>query len=181
MDVSLNDKGRAQAEALASRLKEESLAAIYSSPLVRALETAEIIKAHHPTIPLFMEAGLAEMDLGKFDGMDAKQWAAQYPDFRELWQESPASLKMPGGESLEDVQSRAIDTIERITQTYPLESTLLFASHNFVIRAVLCHVLGKSLDQFRDLQQDTAALNILYYQGAKWRAEEINDTSHLNS
>ena len=179
VDVPLNDKGRAQAEALASRLKDESLVAFYSSPLARALETAKIIKTHHPTTPLFHEAGLAEMDLGEFDGMEAKQWAAQYPDFRKLWHESPAALKMPGGESLEDVQSRAIDAIECVTQKYPPESTLLFTSHNFVIRAILCHVLGKHLDQFRNLQQDTAAINILYNQGTKWWAEEVNDISHL--
>jgi broad specificity phosphatase PhoE len=86
---------------------------------------------------------------------------------------------MPGGESLQEVQIRAIDTVERINKLYPSRSTLLLCSHNFVNRTILCHALGISLDRFQEVQQDTATLNILYMQGQRLWAEVVNDLSHL--
>lgn len=178
-DLPLNQKGREQARALALALKHEPIIAIYSSPLVRAIETARLIKMFHPSTPFFEEEALIEMDLGDFDGMEAKRWAAQFRDFRKVWRENPASVKMPGGESLKDVQSRAIDTLERITKIYPPGSTLLICSHNFVNLTILCHALEISLNRFRDLQQDTAAISVLYKQGYRLWAEVVNDRSHL--
>jgi broad specificity phosphatase PhoE len=178
-NVPLNQEGKNQARALALTLKEEPLLAIYSSPLVRAVETARFIKEFHPSAPFFEEEGLTEMDLGEFDGMEAVDWSAHYPDFLKAWRSTPGRLKMPGGESLQEVQVRAIETLKRITQLYPSGSTLLLCSHNFVNRALLCEALGFSLNRFRDVQQDTATLNILYMQGQRLRAELVNDLSHL--
>src|SRR4030042_6202287 len=76
-DLSLNQKGRDQGHALALALKDESVTAIYSSPLARAMETACLIKVFHHSVPLFEEEGLIEMDLGEFEGMEAKRWAEQ--------------------------------------------------------------------------------------------------------
>jgi len=178
-DLPLNPTGRDQARALALALKDEPLNAIYSSPLVRAIETVYHIMAFHPSVPVFNEEGLVEMDLGDFEGLEAQHWAEQYPDFRKTWQKSPASVKMPGGESLPEVQVRAIDTLERITQAYSSESTLLLCCHNFVNLTILCYALEVPLDRFREIRQDTAALNILYMKGKKLKAEVVNDRSHL--
>ena len=178
-DVPLNQKGSEQARALALALKHEPITAIYSSPLVRAIETARLIKMFHFSTPFFQEETLVEMDLGDFDGMEAKRWAAQFQDFRKAWQENPACVKMPGGESLKDVQIRAIDALERITNIYPSGSTLLICSHNFVNLAIVCHALEISLNRFRDLQQDTAGISVLYKQGHRLWAEVVNDRSHL--
>ena len=178
-DLPLNQKGREQARALAVALKHEPIMAIYSSPLGRAIETACLIKMFHPSAPFFEEDALIEMDLGDFDGMEAKQWAAQFRDFRKAWQKNPASVKMPGGESLKDVQTRAIDALERITRMYPPGSTLLICSHNFVNLTILCHALEISLNRFRDLQQDTAGISVLYKQGYRLWVEVVNDKSHL--
>jgi broad specificity phosphatase PhoE len=164
---------------LARALKNERLAAIYSSPLRRAVETARLVKSFHPSTPFFEEPGLIEMDLGEFDGIEGQHWAEHYPDFRKRWVESPATLRMPGGESLQDVQNRVVDTLERITLNYSPDNTLLISSHNFVNRTILCYALGKSLDGFRELRQGNAALNILYKEGRKMRVEVINDQSHL--
>jgi probable phosphoglycerate mutase len=178
-DVPLNQTGRDQARALAVALKDETLKAIYSSPLIRAVEMARLIKTFHPSTPFFEEQGFIEMDLGDFDGMEARNWVEQYPNLCKLWQENPAAITMPGGESLKEVQVRAIDTLERITQLYPTESTLLISSHNFVNLTILCYALGISLDKIRDLRQETAALNILYKQGERFSVEVMNERSHL--
>jgi broad specificity phosphatase PhoE len=178
-DVPLNEKGKDQANALARALKGESLTAIYCSPLVRAKETACLIRAFHPSVPLYEEEGLMEMDLGEFEGIEGPRWAAQYAEFRAAWKENPGSVRMPGGESLHEVQARAVSALERIADAYPPETTLLLCSHNFVILTILCHALKIPLDRFRELRQGTAALNVLYKQGERLRAEVVNDRSHL--
>ena len=178
-DLPLNEQGRRQAEALALALKDEPLTAIYSSPLLRAKETAELIKTFHPLVPLYEDGGLIEMDLGDLDGVEASKWRSRYPDLVEVWRSRPGSMRMPGGESLQEVQARAINTMERIANLYLPGSSLLLCSHNFVNRTILCFALGISLDRFRDVQQDPAALNVLCRKGEQWIAELINDVSYL--
>jgi broad specificity phosphatase PhoE len=179
IDRPLNKEGKDQAHALALALKDESLTAIYSSPLIRAVETARSIKAFHPSTPLFKEEGLSEMDLGEFDGMQVNDWGSQHQEFYKIWRTTPSRLQMPGGESLREVQIRAIDTLERITKLYSPGNTLLLCSHNFVNRTIICHALGLHLDRFRDFQQDATALNVLYKREGQLTAEVVNDVSHL--
>jgi len=180
-DLPLNQTGKEQAHALALALKNESFAAAYSSPLTRAMETALAITAFHPSAPIFEEKGLIEMDLGDFDGMEAQQWAAQYPDLRKTWQATPSKITMPGGESLIEVQARAIDAVDRLTESHPSGSTLLFSSHNFVNMTILSYATKTHLDQFRTLRQGTAAFNVLIKDGENLRAEVINERSHLEN
>jgi len=178
-DIPLNRAGRDQAKALARALKDESLVAIHSSPLVRAKETANLIGAFHPQTPFIEEADLIEMDLGEFDGAEAQGWAAKYPDFRREWQKAPASVRMPGGESLLDVQARATAALDRITNRYSEGNSLLVSGHNFVNLSILCHALDMPLDRFRDLKQGNAALNVLYKEDERLRVVVVNERSHL--
>jgi probable phosphoglycerate mutase len=178
-DIPLNPKGNNQACALALALKNETITAIHSSPLVRAIETASHIGRFHPSTPLIKEPGLMEMDLGDFEGMEAQQWALRHQDFRKAWENNPATLSMPGGESLQEVQYRALDTLNRISESYGPDCTLLICSHNFVIVSLLCFASKIPLDQFRELRQDTAALNILYKVGTGFQVEKVNDRRHL--
>lgn len=178
-DLPLNQTGNDQARALALALKDKSFTAIYSSPLIRAMETARHIRAFHPLTPMFEEEGLIEMDLGDFEGIDARRWIKEYPDFRKSWEKDPSALKMPGGEGLQEVQARAMDALQHIVGIYPTDSTLLICSHNFVILTILCHVLEIPLDRFRELRQETAAFNVLCQQGNRFYAEVENERSHL--
>ena len=178
-NLPLNQEGRKQVRALALALKNKPLTAIHSSPLIRALETARLIKVFHPSIPIFEEKGLIEMDLGEFDGMKAQDWAEQYPDVRKAWNVNPASVKMPGGESLEEVQVRAKYTLERITGIYPPDTTLLISSHNFVNLTLLCDLLEIPLHRFRELRQDNAAFNVICKKGDRLYAELVNERFHL--
>jgi len=179
IDIPLNEEGKNQAQALALALKDEPLIAIHSSPLMRAMETARSIMVFHPSTPLCEEEGLIEMDLGELDGKQAGDWISHHPEFYKTWRSTPSRLKMPGGESLEEVQMRAMDTLEKITKSYSSGSTLLLCSHNFVNRAIICHALGLPLDRFRDFQQDAAALNVLYKRQGQLLVEVVNDVSHL--
>jgi probable phosphoglycerate mutase len=178
-NVPLNPKGREQGRALALGLKDEPITAIYSSPLTRARQTASLIKVFHPSISLFEEPGLIEMDLGQFEGMDAADWPLQDAEFRKAWQENPASVTMPGGESLFDVQGRAVRALNQIADLHPPGSTLLVCSHNFVNLSLLCYALEIPLDRFRELRQETGTLNILQMEGRRLRAEVVNQSRHL--
>ena len=160
IDIPLNTTGKIQAQALAEALKDEPMTAIYSSPLIRAMDTARSIKTFHLSIPLFEEEGLREMDLGEIDGMEVSDWMSKHQAFAKTWRSTPSRLKIPGGESLQEVQIRAMETLERIVKRYPAGITLLLSSHNFVNRTIICHALEIPLDRFREFQQDAAALNV---------------------
>jgi probable phosphoglycerate mutase len=137
------------------------------------------MKVFHPSIPLFEEEGLVEMDLGEFEGMEAQRWAIEYPDFLKTWMKTPASVTMPGGESLQEVQTRAISALERITKHYSTKNTLLLCGHNFVNLTILCYALKIPLDRFREVRQETATLNVLYMEGQRLWAKVVNEHSHL--
>jgi probable phosphoglycerate mutase len=179
-DLPLNDRGRDQAMSLALALKEEPIAAIYTSSLLRAVETARIIQTYHPAIPLYQDEGLMEMDLGDFEGMEAQVWAECFPDLRKVWQEDPSQVMMPGGESLSQVQTRAMDALQRITGRHRFGCTLLICGHNFVNLTILCHAMDLPLAKLREVPQGTAALNELYKQGLRLRVERLNERSHLS-
>ncbi len=179
INLPLNQEGRKQVKALALALRNKPLTAIYTSPLIRALETSYFIKDFHPSTPIFEEKGLIEMDLGEFDGMKVQDWAEQYPDIRKAWNENPASFKMPGGESLKEVQARAKETLERITRIYPADTTILLSSHNFVNLTILCDILKIPLNRFRELRQENAAFNVICKKGDRFYVELLNERSHL--
>jgi broad specificity phosphatase PhoE len=179
INLPLNQEGRKQAKALALALRNIPLKAIYSSPLIRALETSHFIKVFHPLTPIFKEKGLMEMDLGEFDGMKVQDWAEQYPDLRNAWNENPATFKMTSGESLKEVQARAKETLKLITRSYPADATILMVSHNFVNLTILCDILKIPLNRFRELHQENAAFNIICKEGDKYYVESLNERSHL--
>lgn len=180
-NLPLNYEGKKQARALALALKNTSLMAIYTSPLVRALQTARLIKDFHPSAPILEEKGFIEMDLGEFDGMKVQDWAKQYPDTHKAWNENPASVKMPGGESLGEVQDRAKKALERITQLHPPDDTILISSHNFVNLTILCDLLNIPLDRFRELRQENAAFNLICKKGGQLHVKLLNERSHLEN
>lgn len=173
-DTPLNETGIRQAEEAALMVKDESLTAVYSSPLSRALETARRIKVYHPRPLLIIESGFIEMDLGEFDGMEAREWGRQNPDFMKSWLENPGKQKMPGGESLEEVQQRAVSTLNRIVGDLPQNSSILICSHNFVILSLLCHAKGLSLDGFRGLRQANGAMSIICIKNNRMEVTAMN-------
>jgi phosphoserine phosphatase len=178
-DQPLNERGRRQAQALAEALQEEKFTAIYTSPLPRSLETAGFIRAFHPDVPLIEEPSLMEMDLGEFEGLEGRQWMEQNQVFVKAWTQNPASVRIPGGETLQEVQSRAVEALTGITARYNPGSTLLICSHSFVLSTILCHALQISLDRFREVKKGTASYSVLSLVEGRFHPEVINEQSHL--
>jgi broad specificity phosphatase PhoE len=178
-DQPLNERGRKQAQALAEALQNENFKAIYSSPLPRSLETARFIRAFHPGTPLIEEPDFMEMDLGEFEGVDGRQWMEKNQAFVKAWGQNPSSVRMPGGESLQEVQGRALEALKAITSLYVSGETLLICSHNFVLLTLLCHALEIPLDRFREVKKGTASFSLLSLKGSRFQVEVINERSHL--
>jgi probable phosphoglycerate mutase len=179
-DVELNEHGRWQAQRLATSLKGEPIAAIYSSPLKRALATAEPIASSHG-LAVQVDEGLIEMDIGETEGLTFRQVGERYPQFLRLWLGGQAAYEsMPGGERLLDVQERAWQAIERIRQRQE-QGTVAVVTHNFVILTLLCRVLGLELADFRRLRHSVAAKSVLEMGRDRVIVISFNDTCHLKA
>lgn len=157
--VHLNDRGRAQAEALVKYLEEQPLAAIYSSPLVRCVETARPLAAAR-NLPIIEEPAFLEVDYGDWHGADLRE-LAKLPEWRKV-QYMPSTFRFPNGESLREVQSRAVAGVEALRQRHPNEVVAVFA-HGDIIRTTLAHYLGAPLDLFQRIVVQTASISILAF------------------
>src|SRR5690349_21420110 len=98
-DVALSDLGQRQAEALAQRLRNEPLDAIYTSPLQRAARTAEAIARFHPSVPFCTESALLEINHGAWEGKYFHEINAEFGEGLREWRAHPTRSQMPGGES----------------------------------------------------------------------------------
>ena len=176
-DIGLNVQGKAQAKALSLALREEPLKAIYSSPMIRAMETATAINRYHKA-PLLQNDDLMEMDLGDFEGLLGRNLRNEHPEFLSRWLEDAASVRMPNGENLAQVQERAWSVVEEIVENYH-EGSILLCAHNFVILMILCRALGMAISDFRRLRLSVGAISIIEIGKGRNSVVCINDTCHL--
>ncbi|HDQ04380.1 MAG TPA: histidine phosphatase family protein [Deltaproteobacteria bacterium] len=174
-DIELSDIGMNQAGLLASSLKNQHIEAIYSSPLKRALQTAQIINEFH-SLQIHTYKELMEMDQGIFEGLSFKELMNDKKDFLKKWIADPASVKMPKGESLTELQDRAWRIVEHIISQ---GKNALVVSHNFTIAAILCRLRDISLSQFRSTCVDTASKTIVRIDNNLPTIELLNDRSFL--
>ena len=179
-DVPLTDTGRWQAQRLADSLAGEKIAAVYSSPLQRALNTAAPIAAACGLDSVVHE-GLIEMNIGVLDGMPFAEMRERYPDLLAEWTgKSGADVCMPGGERLRDVANRSWDALTSIARVH-VDANVAVVSHNFVILTALARALEFELSHFRRLRHTVAAVSVLEFQGDRVSVVSINDTCHLRS
>lgn len=179
-DVPLNDRGRAQARALAGSFRRAP-DAIYASPLRRTTETAGIIGASSGC-GVEAEADLVEMDVGEMEHLTRTELRERFPDFLKLWLSVEAAevadARMPGGETLREVQERAWGAVERIRVAHPA-GRVVAVTHNFVILTLVCRALNLPLGEFRRLKQGLAARTILDIQDGGATLLQMNDSAHL--
>jgi alpha-ribazole phosphatase len=181
-DPALSERGRRQADlltaALAGRLPA-GLPAIYTSPLRRAAETAEILSAA-TGLPVIPEPGFREMVLGRWEGMTVPEIQAAYPGAYERWLEDPGRHPAPGGERLEAFCGRVVGALEEIRRRHP-GANLVVVAHGGPVRALLCHVLGLDPRHLYRLKQDNTAISEVELGPAIRRVVRMNDTHHLTA
>lgn len=155
--VSLGARGIEDARAVARRLADLKLAAVYSSPIERTWETAAEIAGVHGLEPI-PEDGLLEVDYGAWSGRTLKS-LYRLKAWRTV-QLTPSRMTFPGGESLLDAQARAVAAVERISARHP-RATVVAVTHADVIKAVLAHHLGAPLDQFQRIGASPASVSVI--------------------
>lgn len=168
----LNARGRAQAEALSRALAGIRFAAIYTSPLERARETAAPL-ARRQGLRLRSREALTEVDPGAWAGQLLSRLRRQ-----RMWrvvQQAPSQVRFPGGETFVEVQARVIGELERLCRLHPQE-TVACVSHADVIRVAVAFYLGLPLDLFHRLTVAPASFTILRLEADGVRLVCLNDT-----
>ncbi len=180
-DVLLSDEGRAQARALGQRLADAELAAVYASPMKRTVETATLIAAPHE-LALTTDAGLREIDHGRWEQLTRREVEARFPEEYSNWEADPFTFAPEAGESGLSVMARALPVLRRIVVAHAGQ-TVAVVSHKATIRLVLCSLLGIDARGYRDrLDQSPACLNALDFKDpVRVRLVVYNDTSHYAS
>jgi broad specificity phosphatase PhoE len=178
-DIPLSITGQAQARAMASRLASVPLARAASSPLLRAMQTAEMALGKN-TASLQTDPRFMEMAHGAWEGRLAAEIHAEYPEVCRAWRETPHLVTLPGGESFRDVQDRAWPAFCSACEGLGEEDTALIVSHDGVNRAILCRVLGLPLERVWSFRQAPACLNLLEGPDPEHLAVvRLNDAAHL--
>ena len=156
--IHLNERGQVQAAALGASLKDAPLAAIYSSPLERALETAAPIAAGRG-LEIQSIPDLMDTDVGQWQAEELKK-LYKLPEWKTV-QQAPSRFTFPGGESFLACQARMVAVFESLAQKHGDEELVAVVFHADPVKLVLAYYLGMPLDTFQRLGCDTASLSIL--------------------
>jgi broad specificity phosphatase PhoE len=146
-DAPLNARGREQAARAAVELRGFDFAALYSSDLSRARETAQIIGATLG-LPVVLEPRLREINLGAWQGMLSADIQAQYPAEFERWHQAPLAARPPGGEDIHALARRVLEAINKIAARHVGQRVCIVA-HELPIAIVLCRTRGLGLESLR--------------------------------
>jgi len=176
-DLPLDSTGQAQAHAVAERLRGEPIAALYTSPLLRARQTITLL-ADILGLPVQSRDGLLDIHYGRFQGLTHSEAAAAYPEQYALWRNTPGRVHLPEGESLADVQARLLALLDELSTCHPGQ-TVVLVGHQIVNKVLACTLLELDLDQIWRVRQDTAALNVFHQAGGVWHTLCLNDTCHV--
>lgn len=177
-DIPLNETGVAQAQKVAARLAEEKIDAVYSSPLQRAIKTAQpTAETHHLAVePL---EGLNDLDVGALEGLTVEEAKQSFPEAVEKWLTAPGHVKFPKGESLKTVRARVDKMLIDLIAKHP-DQTIVLVSHKVTSGVILCHVIGLDLDSFWNIYLDNASISRFETRsGGGYVVTLVDETSHL--
>ena len=182
--ISLDDRGQAQAAALAARLAQIPLAAIVSSPLDRCVETARAVAVGQTasgrpdagTVSVQIDDRLGECRYGDWTGQPLRKLAHD-PLWRVV-QAHPSAVRFPGpdGESMTAMQQRAVTAVREWNDKLGKDAVYLACSHGDVIKAILADALGMHLDMSQRIQVDPCSLSVIRYTTLRPFVLRVNDT-----
>jgi probable phosphoglycerate mutase len=158
LDPGLSERGRAHAAAIASQLGTEPIGALYTSPQLRARETAAPL-ADRLGLEVTVESGLREIDFGELEGLSLAEAVARYP-VQANWMTAPGAAAFPGGESVAAAWARATEAAHAIAAHHGGASVAVF-SHAVVIRAILAEALGMPPDALFRLDQSYGGISVV--------------------
>jgi probable phosphomutase (TIGR03848 family) len=156
-DVHLTEEGRAEVKALAEWLASVPFTAVYSSPIDRTLETARIVAAPHG-VSVRTRRGFGEVQYGTWTNrpirslMKTKLWGTV-----QRW---PSAARFPDGETLREVQVRAVGEIEKLSKEHP-KGAVCCVSHGDVIKLIAAHYVGVHIDLFQRIVVNPASVSVI--------------------
>jgi len=178
-DIPLSREGREQAKLTAEVFKKVNIKKIFSSPLMRAMETAKVVGSEVEKKPEILE-GLIDLDFGNWEGKPLEWVKENYQEDYYMYKNHPENAIIPGGENLIDCFNRVGDTISRTMKSLKeQEDPVILVSHRVVLKMAVLWLMGLPLSKFWQIQLDTCSItrfkigdkmNILF---------GLNDTCHL--
>jgi len=177
IDTELSEQGQKQASLLAERLSSIPLAAIYASPLRRALHTAITVGVAQ-NMDILVEPDLTEIDHGAWSGLLKDEVEKRFGPLLQQWLVTPSKVQMPRGESLVDVSERAKAVLSRILAEHP-QATVVICSHDAVLKVIIADLIGMHLDRFWSFGICNASISIVECNRGFHSLLCLNDTCHL--
>ena len=178
LDVPLNEMGRWQVHRLALAVADEEIAAVYSSDLLRAMETAEAV-ARGCGQAIVTDPGLRERGFGEFEGLSFAVINQRWPEMAERWRRRDPSFGAPGGETLNDFFARSVATASRLAALHPGQ-TIALVSHGGVMDCLYRAASHLALDAPRTWLLGNAAINRLLYTPQGFTLIGWSDAHHLD-
>ncbi|MDD3581395.1 MAG: histidine phosphatase family protein [Desulfobacca sp.] len=176
-DIPLNDQGQEEARLAGEWLKDETINAAYTSPLSRSRETALAIAQHH-NLEVQDLAGLSDLCYGDWEGLPLTEVKVKYADLYRQWETAPHTVRFPGGETLEELRSRALAAVQDVVQRHP-DQVVLLSAHRAVNKVLIAALIGLDNSHFWRIGQDTTAINQFSYVDGVWQILSLNEVCHL--
>jgi broad specificity phosphatase PhoE len=176
IDVDLDEIGLKQAELLAEYLRERKVETVYSSPLKRALKTARVIASLHK-LQVITAQSLIDLKFGEWEGLPVTEVQKKYPVLFQEWVEKPHLVKIPGGESLDDITGRVKAFVNNLVTKH--KGTVVLVSHRVVHKVLTLALLGLDNSHFWNIRLDTAAITTFTHENGRWVLNELNNTCYL--
>lgn len=176
-DVELSVVGIRQAKKLRHRLATLKIDVIYSSDLKRALTTAKIIASEHQ-LEVIACPELREINFGECEGLTFEEICQLHPEIAELRVNWDLPVKFPGGESVDELNTRVSKFLDRLKQ-HDAEQTILIVAHSAPLALLICHLLGIGLQHWRQFRLELASLSILETYPRTPIITLLNDVSHI--
>ena len=178
-DTPLNQRGLEQARQTGQAVAALKPTALYSSPLYRTIQAAEEI-SRLVELPVIKEDGFKELSLGDVEGATGEEMRTGWPQVYAAWRKDPASVVMPNGESLAQLQERAWRSILNLEKPHNEDDVLVVVSHNFTIRAIITKVLGMPLAHLHRMLLALGSISILGSNQEGRCLIGYNSTCHLS-
>ncbi|MBP1724859.1 MAG: Phosphoglycerate mutase [Deltaproteobacteria bacterium] len=176
-DIPLDETGRREAGLAGEALREATIHAVYSSPLSRSFETAQLIAKFH-NLPVEPLEAIIDISYGDWEGLSNERVRESYPELHKLWHEQPHKVCFPRGESLDEVRARTMTAVSRLMVKHE-DRTIVLVAHRVPNKVICCALIGLDNSHFWRIQQDTACTNLFTHKNGEWIVSFLNDTSYL--
>lgn len=179
LDPPLNATGRAQARLAGLRLARLGAAALYSSDLQRAFETACLV-GRATGLRVIQNVGLREINFGVWQGLSSQEIRQRHPDVYAARRDNPYDVAPAGAETWRQFFARAVQAVDEILASTPADS-LVLVTHSGVCTVLGLHAQGLDCTGRRTFESHNCGIHTIAVCGDRWRAVRFNDTSHLVS